>query len=142
MKTITDQHRILIADDEPSIRIALRSTLESVGYEISEAIDGRSAIEALLAEPFDLVILDLSMPHIDGLEVLKELARVRGSNVPPALILTAYGSVSAAIDSARHGAVEFLHKPIKPETLRSAVQRAIDGVNRRPLIDRGDNYYG
>jgi DNA-binding response OmpR family regulator len=135
--------RILIADDDSSIRAALCATLEADGYDVEIAIDGRMAIEALLNNHFDLAILDLAMPHVDGLEVLKELQIVRsGRAVPPILVLTAYGSVTAAVESARYGAIDFLHKPILPESLRASVRDAISGATHRPLVDRADNYVG
>jgi DNA-binding NtrC family response regulator len=134
--------RILVADDDPSIRISLNAMLTADGYEVSEAEDGRDAIEALLNEHFDLAILDLAMPNIDGLEVLKEYQLVRGAEATPILILTAFDSVTACVETARCGAIDFLKKPILPEKLRSAVRRAIAGRIPRPLIDHGENFFG
>jgi len=105
--SIVNRHRVLIADDDPSIRTALRATLEAEGFDVIDAIDGRQAMEALLRETVDVAILDLAMPHFDGLEVLQELRIVRGDSIPPILILTAYDSVTAAMESARRGAVDF-----------------------------------
>jgi DNA-binding response OmpR family regulator len=135
--------RILIADDDAGIRSAVQATLEAEGYEVACAEDGRKAIEAILNQSFDLAILDLSMPFLDGLEVLKELRLVRSKDyLPPILILTAHGSVTAAVESARRGAVDFLHKPISPETLRMAVRRGIEGLSAHPLVGPEDNYFG
>jgi len=135
--------RILVADDDAAIRTALCATLEADGYDVTLANDGRVAIEALLATHFDLAILDLAMPQMDGLEVLQELHVLRGEeDMPPVLVLTAYGSVSAAVESARNGAIDFLHKPILPESLRASVRQAIAGAIQRPPVDRSDNYLG
>ncbi len=73
----TKLKRILIADDDRSICTALRATLEADGYEVALAEDGRVAIEALLSQHFDLAILDLAMPQMDGLEVLEKLQLAR-----------------------------------------------------------------
>jgi len=134
---IDHRHRILIADDDPSIRTALRATLEAEGYWVMDVVDGREAIEALAREIVDVAILDLAMPHFDGLEVLKEVRRVRGMTVPPVLILTAYDSVTAAMESARRGAVDFLRKPITPNALCAAVRQAIVRGGM-PLSGSGD----
>ena len=138
----TESKRILIVDDDPSIRTSLSAILETEGYQISSAADGEAAIEALLNQNFDLAILDLAMPGPNGLEVLKEFHSRRGTDATPVLILTAYGSVDAAVASARYGAIDFLHKPILPETLRCSVRQAIARELRGPLVDHSDNYAG
>jgi DNA-binding response OmpR family regulator len=135
-------YRILIADDNPNIRRALRAILETEGFEVLEAGDGRQAIELLLNETVHLSILDLAMPFFDGLEVLRELRVVRGNSIPPVLILTAYDSVTAAMESARRGAVAFLCKPITPEALRAAVHKAIDQSAQVPRLDQQENFLG
>ena len=136
------RYRILIADDDANIRIALRAALESEGFEVLEVANGRQAIEWLLHVSVDLAILDLAMPHLDGLEVLRDLRLVRGSATPPVLILTAYDSVTAAVVSARRGAVDFLRKPITPEALRAAVQHAILHAQQAPESESGENFLG
>jgi DNA-binding NtrC family response regulator len=134
---------ILIADDDPGIRTALRATLEAEHYQVTSASDGRVAIEAILHGGVDLAILDLSMPYFDGLEVLKELRILCGpERMPRALILTAYGSVTAAVESARRGAVDFLSKPISPEQVRTAVRRALAGLSSHPMLGPEENYFG
>jgi DNA-binding NtrC family response regulator len=122
----TRSRRILIADDDPGVQIALRATLEADGYRTVAATDGRAAMAALLNDRFDLAILDLAMPELDGLQVLSDLQRHPPAfALPPVLILTAHGSITAAVDSARRGAFDFLHKPISPDALRTAVSRAL-----------------
>jgi FixJ family two-component response regulator len=74
--------------------------------------------------------------------VLKEFQLVRGTEATPVLILTAHGSVDAELESARNGAVEFLQKPILPESLRASVRQAIASETHPPLVDHGDNYVG
>jgi two-component system nitrogen regulation response regulator NtrX len=141
MKSTYSKH-VLIADDDPSILTSIRATLEADGYQVTAVEDGKAAIETLLNRHFDLAILDLAMPKIDGLLVLKEFQLVRGTEATPVLILTAHGSVDAELESTRNGAIEFLHKPILPETLRVSVRQAIAREIRPPLIDHSDNYMG
>ncbi len=135
-------YRILIADDDANIRIALRAALEAEGFEVLDVANGRQAIEWLLHVSVDLAILDLAMPHFDGLEVLRDLRLVRGAATPPVLILTAYDSVTAAMEAARRGAVDFLRKPITPEALRTAVHNALVHSHPAEETEHGENFLG
>lgn len=115
--------RILVSDDEPNIRLMLRTALESEGYEVVEAADGRAALAALdVPGPIpDLLLLDLSMPVLDGMSVLERLHDRPDQRRPRVVVLTAYGSVSAAVKAIRLGARDFLEKPITPDDLRLSV---------------------
>jgi DNA-binding NtrC family response regulator len=135
----TPRRRILIADDDPGVQIALRATLQADGYQTVAVTDGRAAMSALLNDRFDLAILDLAMPELDGLQVLNNLQLRRPTHaLPPVLILTAHGSITAALDSARHGAFDFLHKPISPDSLRTAVTRALAAAAVAPETSTAD----
>jgi len=116
---------ILIVDDETNIRLMLRTALKSEGYVIREARDGREAMEAIDREVPDLMILDLSMPALDGLGVLKELRGMRDERKPRIIVLTAYGSIPTAVKATRLGAVDFLEKPVSPDEVREAVAAAL-----------------
>jgi len=117
---------VLIVDDEPNVRLMLRTTLESVGYDVIEAEDGHAAIERLrrVSSGCDLILLDLKMPKLDGMEVLSRL-RAAG-NVEPVVILTAHGSIPEAVAAMKLGAIDFLTKPITPEALRRVVAEVIE----------------
>ena len=117
--------RVLIADDEYRIRLALRTCLESEGYEVEEARDGREAVDAVVADAPDVLLLDLAMPVLDGLSALRELAVMAEDRRPRVIVLTAYGSVSAAQMAHELGVVAFLEKPVMPEALRAAVAMAL-----------------
>jgi CheY-like chemotaxis protein len=117
--------RVLIADDEYRIRLALRTCLEAEGYDVDEARDGREAIDAVLGGAPDVLVVDLAMPVLDGLSVLRELATLTGAARPRVIVLTAYGSISAAELAHDLGAVAFLEKPVMPESLRAAVAMAL-----------------
>ncbi len=127
--------RILIADDETNIRLMLRAALKSDGYTVGEAVDGRDAMERIEKEHYDVMILDLSMPRLDGLGVLRELQGIHPSQKPRVIVLTAYGSISAAVKATRLGAVDFLEKPIVPDEVREAVESALKEPPSTALYD-------
>ena len=122
---MVQEKRILIVDDEPNVRLVLRTALQSVGYDIVEAEDGAKALERLSSggPGFDLALLDLQMPRMDGMELLSRL-REAGSTVP-VVILTAHGSIPEAVTAMKLGAIDFLTKPITPESLRRVVAEVI-----------------
>jgi DNA-binding response OmpR family regulator len=115
--------QILIVDDEPNVRLVFRTTLESAGYRVAEAEDGVMALEMLEAASPDLVLLDLRMPRVDGMEVLRRL-RDSGNEVP-VVIVTAHGSVPDAVEAMKLGAIDFLSKPLNPDLLRGVVHEVI-----------------
>ena len=110
---------ILIVDDEPNVRLNYRMALETEGYLVTEASSGANALEELETATFDLAILDMRMPGMDGLELLAEM-RKRG-HATPSIIITAYGDVPHAVKAMKLGAIDFLQKPLTPETLRQIV---------------------
>jgi DNA-binding response OmpR family regulator len=114
---------ILITDDESNIRMMLRMALESDGYAVREASNGREALEALRYNAPDLMVLDLNMPVLDGMAVLEQMKSLAAGPVKPrVIILTAYGSIPAAVKATRLGAIDFLEKPITPDELRQTVK--------------------
>lgn len=117
------KNEILIVDDEPNVRLVFHTTLETSGYELLEADNGESALSALLHRRFDLVLLDLQMPGMDGMAVLQRL-RESGNDVP-VVIVTAHGSVPNAVQAMKLGAIDFLCKPLSPDELRKVVQEVL-----------------
>ena len=111
--------RILIVDDEPNVRLMFRTTLASTGAEIAVAEDGETALERLDGSPFDLVLLDLKMPGLDGMETLRRLRDIGDDT--PVVIVTAHGDVPHAVEAMKLGAIDFLSKPLSPEALRRVV---------------------
>lgn len=116
---------ILIVDDETNIRLVLRTALKTEGYTIRESTNGREALEAIDREVPDLMILDLSMPLLDGMGVLREMQGMRPERRPRVIVLTAYGSISTAVKATRLGALDFLEKPVSPEEVRESVEAAL-----------------
>ena len=120
---------ILVTDDESNIRMMVRTALESDGYSVTEASDGRQALEALKHSSPQLMVLDLNMPVLDGMAVLEQLKVLAKVNKPRVIVLTAYGSISAAVKATRLGAVDFLEKPLTPSVLRSSVRNVLDDAD-------------
>jgi len=118
-----DPKCVLIVDDEPNVRLMLRTALESAGYRVLEAADGLSALARLQDGACDLAVLDLRMPKLDGMETLARL-RERGDTTP-VVMLTAHGSIPDAVAAMRLGAIDFLTKPITPSELRAVVAEVI-----------------
>ena len=111
--------KILIVDDEPNVRLNYRITLETEGYDVSEASTATVALEELVGRSYDLAILDMRMPAMDGLQLLAKMREV-GITVP-AMIVTAYSDVPHAVQAMKLGAIDFLQKPLRPEELRRIV---------------------
>jgi CheY-like chemotaxis protein len=116
-------YRILIVEDEPSLRLVFRTALQSDEYLLTTAADGETALSFLEQDPADLVLLDLRMPGMDGLEVLRRL-REEGNEVP-VVIITAHDSVPNVVQAMRLGAIDFVSKPLTPETLRRVVAEVL-----------------
>jgi two-component system response regulator AtoC len=117
--------RVLIADDDDALRESLELVLSAEGYEVVSARDGAAAMALLEAQPVDVVLCDLRMPGMDGLELLPQLVR-RLPGVP-VLLMSAYGSADLAVEAMRRGAYDYLAKPFQPSevllTLRKARER-------------------
>jgi DNA-binding NtrC family response regulator len=124
--------RILIADDERHIGLAIRECLEAADYEVEEAHDGREAIHAVIHASPDLLLLDLAMPNLDGLSALRDLATTYHDIMPRVVIVTAWGSISSAEEAEKFGAAAFLEKPLLPDVLRATVARVLR--ERKPII--------
>jgi len=115
---------ILAVDDEPVSRFLLETHLRQAGFTPLTAAHGREALAILERRPADLIISDLVMPELDGLELL---ARVQESHPGlPIIVITAHGSVEGAVEAMRRGAYDYLVKPYDPEELRITIRRALD----------------
>jgi DNA-binding NtrC family response regulator len=110
---------ILIVDDEPNVRLTYRAALETEGFDVQEVSDGAAALREMADTNFDVAILDLRMPEIDGLELLERMHERRIQI--PVVIITAYGDIPHAVRAMKLGAIDFLQKPLTPEVLRSSV---------------------
>ncbi len=154
------QKKILVVDDDPDIVLMLTDRLESLGYATLSAVDGRRALEFLESEEPGLVLLDLEMPRMTGLEVLEHLARqeqaasqspgtagpVTLSNRPPVIVMTAHGTIERAVEAMKHGALDFLTKPLDVDQLILVIQKALEreALKRQVAVLREevDSRYG
>lgn len=122
---MTDQRTILIADDNQQIRLLVRAALRSLGHDLLEAIDGEQAIEMAVAQPPDLVLLDVTMPKLDGWEVLHFLRhRPETAGVAVMMLTTAAQKVDLE-HGASLGCNDYLTKPFAPADLREHVIRLL-----------------
>lgn len=121
--------RILIVDDEQTNRHTLAGLFQRMGYHTAEAGSGQKALEYITRQRFDLVILDLKMPGMDGTEVLKAARPLAQDTV--FIILTAYGTLDSAIAGIRHGAFDYLLKPSSVKGIVSAVEAGLAERQRR-----------
>ena len=119
-----EKPKILVVDDEESHRIMLRAVLKDEGYEVVEAADGSEAVRAVEQEPFDLVLLDVRMKTMDGIEALNEIRKI--SPLIPVLIMTAYASVKTAVEALKAGAFDYLTKPLDIEELKILIEKALE----------------
>ncbi|MFB3906981.1 MAG: response regulator [Candidatus Eisenbacteria bacterium] len=124
-----NRRRVLVADDDPDILLALRIRLESAGYEVVEASDGREAIEAIRAEKPDLAILDINMPQGNAFAVLDALREEGMANLP-VIFLTADTQEKSQMKAFHRGIRHYLTKPYDPKTLLVLVDHAISESKR------------
>jgi DNA-binding NtrC family response regulator len=124
---------ILVADDDPYIQEALQDRLEILGYRVSLAADGQQALEILEHQGPQLVLLDIEMPGIKGLDVLKEIRR-REMDIP-VIMITAYGSIDLAVQAMKEGAYDFIPKPFDPGHVALVVEKAMERQRLRRKIE-------
>ncbi|MEZ4388772.1 MAG: sigma-54 dependent transcriptional regulator [Candidatus Krumholzibacteriia bacterium] len=134
--------RILVVDDEATIRMSLVEALHQDGYDVDDAETGEEALARCHGESFDLVITDLKLPGISGLEMLQAL-RNQGRGLP-VILMTAYGDVDSAVSAMRLGAYDYINKPFKLADIRKQVRgalratRATEGASSANEPDPGD----
>ena len=115
--------RILVADDEDSLRWVLEKGLRQAGYEVSAVKDGTAAVGAFETEPFDLVFLDIRMPGVDGLTALGRLREIRADAC--VIVMTAHGTMDTAIQAMQRGAYDYLAKPFDLDEVLLLTERAL-----------------
>ena len=115
---------ILVVDDDLAHRTMLKTLIGGWGYNIAEADDGEKAIEAVHQKAFDLILMDIRMVRVSGLEALKEIKKLNPAI--PVIIMTAYASVETAVKGLKQGAYDYLTKPLDFDELKFAIERAME----------------
>jgi two-component system nitrogen regulation response regulator NtrX len=116
-------HNILIVDDEASIRESLTGVLQDEGYEPAAANDGESCLELLRKKPFDVVLLDIWLPGVDGLDVLRKIGEL--DNPPEVIIVSGHGTIETAVRATKLGAFDFLEKPLSADKTLIVLKNAL-----------------
>ena len=135
------QKKVLVVDNDPDIVLMLTDRLEALGYTTLAAGDGQRALELLESEEPGLVLLDLQMPRMTGLEVLEQLARQEQAILahrPPIIVMTAHGTIQAAVEAMKYGAADFLTKPLDMDHLTLVMQKTLEreGLKRHVAVLR------
>jgi two-component system response regulator HydG len=115
--------KILIIDDEPLMRMSISDALKEDGYEVSETASGREGVALAKDASFDIVITDLRLPDLDGIEVLK--ACKKASSETMVVLITAYGAVETAVEAMKYGAYDYITKPFRMEELLLMIRRMV-----------------
>lgn len=114
------KNKVLVVDDEKNIRLTLKKALSNADYEVETAVNGEDGLAKLKEEEIPVILLDMKMPGMDGIQFLKE---VKNKAIETKVIMiTGYGSVETAVETLKLGAVDYLRKPFKPEEIINIVQ--------------------
>src|SRR5471030_2855691 len=116
--------RILVIDDEAAIRDSLRMTLEYEGYEFMAAATGQEGLALAERDAPDLVMLDVKMPGMDGIEVLERLRNM--NETLPVIVISGHGTISTAVEATKKGAFDFIEKPFATEKVLVSLRNAVD----------------
>ncbi len=122
------REEILIVDDEPQMLIALQETLKRQAFRITAAASGTEALVRLGENAYDLVITDMRMPNVSGLDLLRRVKSTTPQT--PVVLLTAYGTIQNAVEAMRHGAFDYLLKPFSSDSLEAVVRRALGSCRK------------
>lgn len=130
--------KILVVDDERAVRMMLETALRAHGYRVETAASGAEARMRLSNEEFDLILLDLQLGDVDGIDILREVKE--RALAPEVILLTAHGSINSAIAALRYGAFDYLLKPAQVTEIRERVERALQhrriNLQRTELLQR------
>lgn len=121
---MSKKHNVMIIDDEKIVGDMAKLSLEQDGYEVETFLNGESALARLQEHPFDVVITDLKMKGIDGLEVLRTVKKLHSKTV--VIMITAFANLDVAIEALRDDVQDFFPKPVKIKELKASIKRALE----------------
>lgn len=127
---MSEKAQVLVVDDEPTIRNTLVHNLERSGYDCTTAGDGQAGLDALRLKDFEVALIDLKMPNVDGLDLLAAMQATDLTTVP--IILTGYGDIPLTVQAMKQGAFDFIEKPATPEAIDCVIERAV--LHRKALL--------
>ncbi|MBI4008115.1 MAG: response regulator [Planctomycetes bacterium] len=136
IKDETTKKRILFVDDEETLRLSIKQVLSEDGYEVITAKNGTEALELAHAEGFDLVITDLRMPGLSGLQLVSEIKKT--DPLTKVIVISAYGSMETVIEAMRLGVNDFVAKPFKVKSMKEIVTKILNVSKKKP---RTENLY-
>jgi two-component system chemotaxis response regulator CheY len=116
---------LLTVDDSASVRQMIQFTLESAGYNVIQAVDGKDGLSKLQKHPVDMVITDLNMPHMDGIEMIRGARQLPGFKFIPIIMLTTESQPQKKMEGKSAGATGWIVKPFKPEQLLGVVRKVL-----------------
>jgi len=130
---------VLIVDDEKNIRLTLSQSLEALEVVTETAANGEEGLAKLKEKEFALILLDLKMPGMDGMEVLRQVSEIRPDI--RIIIITAYGTIESAVEAMKLGAADFIQKPFASEEIRELVSRVMDRekLDEQKAVDYGSS---
>ncbi len=134
--------KVLVVDDEETMRRSLADILRLEGYQVQAVSSGEAAVDLLRKDTFDVILLDIKMPGMDGLEVLRTVARIAPETM--VILLTAHGSLESAVEAVRYQAHDYLVKPATTQQILNSVTKAIgrrtELMHKRSLIEQRGAY--
>ncbi len=137
MDSNNETARVLVVDDEGAIRYSVSKTLQRIGYEVDEAASGEEALDMMGKREYDVILTDIRMPGLTGVELLKRIKDVSPDGI--VILMTGYASLGTAVESLRLGAHDYLIKPSSSQDIRQSVARGIERSRnlkrRRALLD-------
>ena len=124
---MAEEHKVLVVDDDRAHRTMLRTLLSGWGYDAEEADDGKTAVESVERRPFDLVVMDIRMIKVSGIEALDRIKAINPAI--PVILMTAYSSVETAVEALKKGAYDYLTKPLDFDKLKVTMERAMEHIH-------------
>ena len=137
MDNLNEMTHVLVVDDETAIRYSVSKTLQRVGYQVQEAASGEDALDLMKRSTFDVVLTDIRMPGLDGVELVRRIKDIDADTI--VVLMTAYPSLGTAVEALRLGAHDYLIKPSSSQDIRQCVARGVERARnlkrRRTLLD-------